>query len=909
MDVFDLQAKFGFDSSEFNKGIEDAKGKLETFSGKLKNGLGTIAKVGTAAIGAASTAAVAFGKTSVDAGMKFDSSMAQVAATMGKTVDEIGDLREFAQKMGSTTAFSASQAADALNYMALAGYEAETSMTMLPNVLNLAAAGGIELATASDMVTDASSALGLSLDDTKIMINQMAVASSKTNTSVAQLGEAILTVGGTAKNLRGGTQELTQVLGLMADNGIKASESGTHLRNIMLAMTPSTDAAVAAFEELGLKTYDDTGKLRSMSDIFGDLSAAMDGMTDEKKTQILSDIFNKTDLSAVNALISTNAERWTEVSEAIGDSDKAAEKMAKTQLDNLAGDITLFQSALEGAQIAVSDSLTPTLREFVQFGTEGLSELTESFLDGGVGGAIDKLGELISEALDKLMPYVIDIVGTSAETIVKMIPKIFDIIEENAPQIINMASSLINTMIQWLQSAPEIVSLAVQLITGIGKAVVDNLPILASTAESLLLQLTDYLSKNLPKATPKIVKFISKFAEKLTDPKTITFLVDTAVVLVTAIADGLIAAMPVLIENAPVIIENLTEAVMENFPKLVDLAWNLITEFTNAILVNMPQIVESGKSIIDNIGLGITSMILTLNEKAKEINETIETKIKEAFQEYIRLGKDIINKLLDGIKALQKKMTEKAVELMTLMTTGIAGEFEKVKEKGKELLVKIVAGIAEVQHKVKEKALELIALLTAGIAEKFEEVKNKGRELVDKVKDGISDKFESIKETGRNIVNRVKDGIFDVINSAKEWGSDLINNFIEGLTSGNALTQTVSKIAGNIDDFLGFSEPEKGPLSDFHESAPDMIDMFVKGLKDSEGKLKTQLQSTASIISNGFTATEIKGSTSRAEVTNIYNITVASGTISSDYDADRAAHRMSERLAFIQTQNRRAVGI
>ena len=147
---------------------------------------------------------------------------------MGVTVDEIGELRDFAQEMGSTTAFSATEAADALNYMALAGYDAETSMTMLPNVLNLAAAGGMELATASDMVTDSQTALGLSLEETSTLVDQMALASSKTNTSVSQLGEAILSIGGTAKNLSGGTTELNQVLGLLADNGIKGAEAGTH---------------------------------------------------------------------------------------------------------------------------------------------------------------------------------------------------------------------------------------------------------------------------------------------------------------------------------------------------------------------------------------------------------------------------------------------------------------------------------------------------------------------------------------------------------------------------------------------------------------------------------------------------------------------------------------------------------
>lgn len=217
--------------------------------------------------------------------------MSQVAATLGKTVGEIQDLRDFAREMGRSTAFSASQAADGLNYMALAGWDADTSMAMLPDVLNLAAAGSMELARASDMVTNAQSAFGLEIDQTKDMINQMAKASSTCNTSVEQLGDAMLTVGGTARGLKGGTQEMAQVLGIMADNSIFASEAGTHLRNIMLAMNPTTDAAKEAFKRLDFSAYDSNGSLREMSDIFGELSVKLSSMSDQDRLSTLSDIF------------------------------------------------------------------------------------------------------------------------------------------------------------------------------------------------------------------------------------------------------------------------------------------------------------------------------------------------------------------------------------------------------------------------------------------------------------------------------------------------------------------------------------------------------------------------------------------------------------------------------------------
>lgn len=317
------------------------------------------------------------GVASLKAGADFDTAMSQVAATSGKTVDEIGDLRDFAIEMGSSTAFSATQAAEGLNYMALAGYDADESMAMLPTVLNLAAAGAMELGAASDMVTDAQTALGLSMEETTTMVDQMAKTASTTNTSVSQLGEAILTIGPTAKNLSGGTNELNQTLGLLADNGIKGAEAGTHLRNIMLALNPQTDKAAQAWDKLGVSAYDADGDLRPLQDTFGDLQQALSGMSSEDRTAILSQMFNKTDLASINALLETDASRWNEVGTAIDGAAGSAAQMADTQLDNMQGSLTLLKSALEGAGIAVSDVLAPAIRTLAEFITSLVTKFNE----------------------------------------------------------------------------------------------------------------------------------------------------------------------------------------------------------------------------------------------------------------------------------------------------------------------------------------------------------------------------------------------------------------------------------------------------------------------------------------------------------------------------------------------------
>lgn len=618
LDLLDLRAKISLDSSDYDRGLGDAERKASSFGGAIKSGLGTVAKVGAAAIATATTAAVGFATASVNAGKSFDSSMSQVAATMGLTMGEMenvvgetdtsfghfsGTLREFAQYMGSNTAFSASEAADALNYMALAGYDAQQSMDMLPNVLNLAAAGNMDLASASDMVTDAQTALGLSFEQTNQMVDMMAKTSSTTNTSVSQLGEAILTVGGTAKNLAYGTEELNGVLGVMADNGIKGAEAGTHLRNILLAMNPTTDAAAAAWERLGVDAYTAEGELRGLDVIFGELSEAMEDMTDQEKTNLLSDMFNKTDLTTVNALLSTTKDRWGEVYEAIENSQGAAQAMAETQLDNLEGDITKFKSALEGAQITLSDVLTPSLREFVQFGTDGISRITEAFQSGGLEGAMDAVGQVISEALT--------------------------MITDQLPKFVEAGMSLLSSLAEGIiQNLPQITDAAIQIITMLAEYFIQSLPEIVNAATEIIIALANGLADALPELVPATVDAILTIVEGLVD--NLDKLIDAAVKIVVALAEGIMKSLPKLLDKAPEIIAKFVQAVIRNTPKLLEAATEIIANLVTYIVKNFPKIVGVAAEVI-------TEFIGGMSKLYQQINQA---------------GIDIITKVWDGIKTL-----------------------------------------------------------------------------------------------------------------------------------------------------------------------------------------------------------------------------------------------------------------
>lgn len=378
MKLLDLVAKLSFDDSEFGSGVKKSENAI-TSLGK------TIAGVVSAG------AILKLGKDAVTTGMNFDSAMSQVAATMGLTQDEINStdgvfqqLRQTALEMGSSTKFSASEAAEGLNFLAMSGMDADTMMQALPLTLQMAGASGIDLATTCDKLTNIMSSLGLASKDSTTYMNNMgsvmdvfALTSTKANTDVMGLYESVSQVGATARVMVDPLTELSIATGILADNDIQASEAGTILRNLLLSLTAPTDSAKKAMDKLGFSAFDANGELRPMQDILQELNSKFSQMTTEEKMNIMNKIFNKTDLKGINALLAESGDRWDELNVALDECEGAAEQMYKTQNDNLKGSLTELSSAVEGLKIAISDKLTPAIRPVVEALTKFAQEITK----------------------------------------------------------------------------------------------------------------------------------------------------------------------------------------------------------------------------------------------------------------------------------------------------------------------------------------------------------------------------------------------------------------------------------------------------------------------------------------------------------------------------------------------------
>lgn len=428
-----LEYLISIDSSKINSGLSSAEKKVKGFGDKLSSWAVAKGQLLAKVAEKAASATFNFMKGSVAEAASFDKQISQIAATMQKSVAELkseiktttytymengvkqvktftGNLEDMAREMGATTAFTAQQAAEALNYMALAGYKTQASMDLLPSVLNLAAAGAMDLGSASEMVTQATNALGLSLADGQPdleavtqLIDQMAATASNSGTTVAQLGEGIRTVGANARKLSGGTAELNLVLGLLADNGIQASEGGTALRNIISKLGNPTNKAAKELKKLGVDVYDKTsGNMRSLADIFTDLNEAIGGKSAEKRAEILGQSFDIRDIRSIEALLGTSKVKWDKLTKAINESKDAAAQMADTQLDNLSGDVTKFKSALGEAKLAIVEGFTPSLRRLTQIGTKFVQRLTDAFKKKGLKGAIEEAGQIFSKFVSNL---------------------------------------------------------------------------------------------------------------------------------------------------------------------------------------------------------------------------------------------------------------------------------------------------------------------------------------------------------------------------------------------------------------------------------------------------------------------------------------------------------------------------
>ena len=729
----------------------------------------------------AATKLAGLAKSSVSVGMNFDASMSQVAATMGTTVDQIDNLTKVAKEMGSTTKFTATQAADALNYLALAGYDADKAAEVLPSVLNLAAAGGMDLAYASDLVTDAMASLNIEANKQNVddFGNKLAMAASKANANVSQLGEAILTVGGTAANLKGGTTELTTALGLLANVGIKGAEGGTHLRNIILSLQSPTDEAAKKMQKLGLQVYDSQGKMRGLNDILSDLNSAMNGMTQGQKDSIINQLFNKTDLAAVNGLLAAQGEQWDTLAAQIDNADGAMGQMAETQIDNLQGAMTIMSSAFEGMQLAVYDELEPTLTEAVKWGTDCLTQLTTALSEGGPEAMLAAAGEIISdlaagiaEQLPGLMTTGVEIITQLAQNLTDTMPAMLD---TGAEVLAALAQGIINATPALLTSATEIIA---EFMLYLGDHADEIMDTGMQLLESLVIGITDNLPQLITAAAALIAKWAAALIAHLPD------ILKCGAAMLTTLVDGIVCSLENLAEAALACVAKLVgvwdgsmdewghigENIVSGLLNGIKGAWNSLTKWVSDGINGLVSGVKgrlgihSPSKVFDEIGVQVCNGLAQGLDRGNK-------KVKDAAKTVVASVTDSATTLTNGVAKTVETVTER-------MANGATQQKQTITETSRQMVggvlkdIKTVTSIAADGTKTVKQTMETVRETAKTVTSTFETLADGVKTTTQTVTETLTDGTETQKQVITEVYDDIVDGALVTIERVKTIAAD-----------------------------------------------------------------------------------------------------------------------------------------
>lgn len=537
----------------------------------------------------------------IEVGKQFESSMSNVQAVSGATAEEMQLLEETARAYGSTTQFSAAQAADALGFMALAGWDAQQSADALGGVLNLAASSGMELAEASDMVTDYMSAFGMQADESAYFADLLAYAQGNANTTAAGLGEAFKN---SAANMNAAGQDIettVSLLSMLANQGLKGSEAGTALTAVMRDMTAKMKDGKIAIGETSVEVMDAQGNYRDLTDILKDVEAATNGMGDAEKATALQSTFTADSIKGLNLILNAGVDTAAEFEDELRNSTGTAEEMARIMNDNLEGDLKSMNSAYEELGITLYQSVNAPLRDIVQTVTNDvLPAFTE--LIKGTDGASEQVGAALGTLINQILDQAIALLPQLTQVLVTLIDSVVSGLLDAVPDIIDALIKMINIIVKGLSDLlPKIIEKVVDIIPEIVDALADAIPTLLDAAIEFLMAIVNAIPKVIPKlvkALPKIVDSIVKALDKA-----IPTLINGALQLYNALVQAIPKIIPPIIKALPSIIQSIISVLIKNIPVLLNGAIRLFMAMVQAIpvIINalIPQIPTIIATIID----------------------------------------------------------------------------------------------------------------------------------------------------------------------------------------------------------------------------------------------------------------------------------------------------------------------
>ena len=573
--------------------------------------------------------------------------MAQVAATMGTTVDKIGNVKAKAEEMGRTTKYTATEAAEGMNILAQAGLSADEQISGIGTVLNLASAGAMSLEESASYTAGAVKGFGDSMGNASYYADLMAKGATLANTDVRGLGEAFSGSAATAKNYGQAADSVTLSLLRLAEQNVTGSEASTALNRAMADLYTPTDDASKALDQLGVSAYKSNGEAKDFNDLVDELNGSLQGMTAEQKNNALATIFTTQGLQAFNKMTASSDATVQKFWKGIQDSSGSAAQQAATQLDNLQGDITLLSSATEGLQLAFYNTFSGTIRGAIKGITREVSGLAEAMESGGISGALSKLAQ--------------DAINFSGQL----------------PGLTKIGGDLINGLISSVtQNSGSITTAVSQLLNNLASTISTGLNVFTSVGVNLLTTIANGMTQGIPTFLGQALPMLTQFTESLRSNA--GKLINAGLTLIQNIAQGLINSIPVLIAYVPTIITNLAGIINDNAPKIL----------------------ATGVTIITNLAIGLVRAIPLLIANLPKIITAIVS-VFTAFN-WFSLGKNIVTGIIKGVKNLPSLLKGAAKNAVN----GFKGAF-----KGNGILSAVKGAFTKIPSAVKSIFTKAVSLV------------------------------------------------------------------------------------------------------------------------------------------------------------------------------------------------------
>lgn len=799
---FDLKAVLSADISNFERGMKQASNAMKDFQNHT-SGLSQVAdgmkSVGKKLMLGVTAPLVGLGLAAVKVGSEYEASMSKVQAISGATGSEMQQLEDIAREMGATTRYSASEAADALSYMALAGWDTERMVAALPSVLNLATAGQLDLAQASDIVTDMMSMFGMEADEASRATDVFASAQANSNTSVEQLGEALKNTGSMAAAAGQSLEDTSAVLGILADNGIKGGEAGTALNAMFMDLQSAAKDGAVAIGDSSVAIYDAEGNMRSIVDIMKDFESATEGMTQEQRNNELASIFQRRSLKGVNTIMNEGTDSLVDLQNELYNSTGAAENMASTMDDNLQGSFYNLKSALEEVALSFMDFAGGPIRSLI----DGITDVVRWF--GELDPAVQQWIAIIATAAAAVGPLLF-VIGTLVGWFLKL--KAFLV--------------LTNVSLGALAGGFVLIVLKILAVIAVVAAFVGAVIYLWNTNEQfreVVILVWEAIKEVISTVVEAVVNFVMEIWGQM-----VTWWSENNE-LIRAGAEEIWTA-----------IQHLIESVMMIIVPIITTAWEVVKNVTMTVWESIKTVVSNAINIVLNI---ITLIMAVLTGDWSSAWDAI----KEIAKSVWMIIKTIISTFTDVIRTVIATVLEKIKSLW------VAG-WNAVKSKASEVWEGIKSTISNGINSAKNT-----------ISNVTEQIKSKWNATWTAVANKVREKFSDVVNNVRNGISRAYNAITNWFGRFRTAGSNIVSNIANGIRGAiGKVTSAMKGVLSAARNLLPFSPPKdkSSPLVDIHKNG--IVEQIAKGITNNAGDLERAASSALYGVQSALNAQSLDAS-------------------------------------------------